>query len=190
MSVRTKQRGVVLAAAAAILFWCLPAQAATYFDFTYVYPTSGSPLYYGSGTFEADFVAGNQYNVTGITGTANGLTILGLSSYAGADQQLYFPTPPGTTVSFSGISFYTSYASWGLGNTGSNFGVTNSVANPNGYCCGWNPINLTVSLQQEGATGTTPLPGTLALFLSGTGLFGLLTSWRKRKQGTLGFASA
>ena len=71
----------------------------------------------GSGQFLTGPL-GSPYQILGITGTANGDTITGLSGYAGADNWLYFPTQP--YVDYSGILLSTaSSGDWGLGWTGS-----------------------------------------------------------------------
>ena len=85
------------------LLGALPAKASTF-----VWSYLGSRVS-GSGTFTGNFVGGNQFNLTGITGTETDLTgtynITGLSPYAAADNQLYFPSAQ--YVTFGGISFTT-----------------------------------------------------------------------------------
>src|SRR4029077_19241308 len=88
---------------AAMAFALSGAANADTWDFLY----SGDGIS-GSGTFSSGSV-GSPYALTGITGTANGLAITGLSSYAGADNLLFYPPGPGPQyTSFGGISFSTS----------------------------------------------------------------------------------
>jgi hypothetical protein len=107
-------------AATALLAAPVAANAGV-FEFSFT-----SSLDSGSGSFD---VSGST--VTGISGVVDGQTITGLSSYAGADQQLSL-TMPNFTV--GGISF--------ADNTGETFnltsfpngadGITNSIVNPSG----------------------------------------------------------
>ncbi|HWY60290.1 MAG TPA: hypothetical protein VNW15_00165 [Rhizomicrobium sp.] len=88
--------------------------SADVFDWSY----SGGAGVSGSGTFTASFVSGVTYQLTGITGTANGQTITGLSSYDGPDQ-LIFPTSPvvidtlGFAFSVAGGNSYNLYEDFG-----------------------------------------------------------------------------
>ena len=71
-----------------------PANATT-FNFNY---SDGVVVHSGSGQFFAtEEGVTNVYDLTGITGVADGAAITGLSLYAGADNKLYFPgsAPPG-----------------------------------------------------------------------------------------------
>ena len=87
-----------IGAIAGALFGASAAEAAV-FDFSY---TGGS--FSASGEFTTGDI-GSPYLVTGITGTADGFAISGLSTYAGANQLLYFPPSGGFYADFSGISF-------------------------------------------------------------------------------------
>ena len=139
---------------------------------TYQVNFSGSS---NSGTLYLD-VTGTT--VTGISGTTNGSAITGLSSYAGADQQWFYPTAP--YVDFSGISWSIAGDAFGLGWTGAVYGLAQQSINPGGTCCGDNPLNLSV-LETGKFVGTTPVPATLPLFVSGGGLLGGLL-WRRKKK--------
>jgi hypothetical protein len=145
------------------------------FDFSYS-GGSGSNAVSGSGEFITGST-GSPYTVTGVAGTANGSTINGVSSYAGADNLLYTSGAP--LVDFSGISFSTSnHDAWGIGWTGSNYGIAELFNNPAGSCCGVNPINFTVH-QVSGAPGPIAGGGLPGLLLAIGGLF---VWWRNRRS--------
>lgn len=130
--------------------------------------TTASPLsYLGSGSL----TVGNNGLVTAATGTINGFNILGVTSYASADNILYDGSV-GALLDFSGLSFLTSGGSFAIGNTGAgSYGITDSVNNANGYCCGVAPVNLNVA--------AVPEPATWAMMLMGFGAIGF-TMRRKR----------
>jgi hypothetical protein len=142
------------------------SQASQLFNFSY----SGDGVS-GSGVLTTSDV-GSPYAVTGITGTANGEAITGLSSYAAADNLIYYPTQP--SVDFSGLSFSTATRDWGIGWTGSAYGIVNSIANPNGDCCGISPIEFNIS------SAGVPEPTTWALMLLGFG--GLGAALRRNRR--------
>ena len=123
---------------------------ATAFSFSYT-----GPGVTGSGQFSSADVT-SPYALTGISGTANGDPITGLSIYAGADNLLYFPTEP--FVDFGGISFSTaSLGDWNIFYDGSAYFILSSVENPGGAPDGLHPIQFSV-------TTFTPEPITLSLF--------------------------
>ena len=161
---------------AVLLFCGLGGSAhALVFDFSYS-GGSGSNAVSGSGEFITGST-GSPYTVTGVTGTANGFTITGKSSYASADNLLYLPGSQ--YVDFSGISFSTSNGdAWGIGWTGSNYGIAEFFKNPAGYCCGVNPIAFTVR-QVSGAPSPIAGGGLPGLLLAITGLF---VWWRNRRR--------
>src|SRR5262245_30743825 len=82
----------------------VPANAVT-FDFSYF--STNTPDLSGSGQFTATPIGGSEYQLTGITGYGgnNNIAITTLSSYAAADNILFYPTQP--FVDFGGISFNT-----------------------------------------------------------------------------------
>lgn len=135
------------------------SQASQFFNFSY-----SGPGVSGSGVLTTSD-AGSPFTVTGITGTANGEAITGLSTYASADNLIFYPTPP--NVDFSGVSFSTASRDWGIGWTGTAYGIVNSIDNPDGACCGISPIDFSLS-QASG----TPEPGAWALMLLGFGAMG------------------
>jgi hypothetical protein len=162
---------------AAVLVSCgfVGSARALVFDFSY---SGGSGINAVSGSGE--FITGNTgspYTVTGVTGLANGIAITGVSSYASADNLLYYPGSH--YVDFSGISFSTSNGDkWGLGWTGSNYGIAEFFKDPNGYCCGVNPLSFTVT-QVSGAPGPIAGGGLPGLLLTIGGLF---VWWRNRRK--------
>jgi hypothetical protein len=144
-----------------------PARAMT-FDFSA--NSIGKPGDLTSGMFTASLSSPGIYTVTGITGTFDGVAITGLSTYANADNELFFPMQP--YVDFQGISFHTA----GLGdiNLFSNAGYfeVKSTVDSVGYYFDGTPISLNVAV--------TPLPSTFPLFVAGLAVLGWL-GWRGRK---------
>jgi hypothetical protein len=173
------------------------------FDFSFSGPSSGpgNPVF-GSGTITTAG-AGPSFSVIGVTGTVTDLDITSnpffitgpISSYAGADNILFFPaattgsnTTPGF-VDFGGISFQTSggpgfdFNLGGYSQTGPMIYVLNAeFLNGPGYpaVAGSTIINLDIT--------ETPLPAALPLFMGGLGLVGLVSRRRKRKEGALATA--
>jgi hypothetical protein len=119
---------------------------------------------------------GAPYTITNISGTANGDSITGLSIYASADNLLYYQGQP--YVDFSGLSFSTgvgpSEIDWGLGWTGSAYGIVNSSTDPGGACCGVSPIQFSVA--------AVPEPSLWATLLLGIGVVGVILRSRRRDQ--------
>src|SRR5580704_6800805 len=120
----------------------------------------------GSGTFITGEV-GSPYMITGITGTADGSAITGLSSYAGADQLLYIGGP--YYADYSGISFATAAAiDYNLTNYPDGFNnITNSVVNPGGVPCCTVSIDMGVAAVPEPATWAMMLLGFAGLGFAG-----------------------
>lgn len=177
--IRTVRSALVGAAVVSCGF--VASAHALVFDFSYS-GGSGSGAVSGSGTFTTGS-KGSPYTVTGITGVANGFAITGLSSYASADQLLY--DPGSSYVDFSGISFSTSnkntlgvYDAWGIGWTGSNYGIAEFFKDPLGLCCGTNPITFTVTPEVRGAPGPIAGGGLPGLVLAAGGLLW----WRNRRK--------
>jgi hypothetical protein len=164
--------GAILAAA--FLAASSPAGATT-FDFSY------SALD-GSFSGEGEFITGSgtsPYLLSNVTGTAVigdvGSIITGMSTFASADNLLYFPSQPYTD--FFGISFAT--VSAGDFNLYFNtvefngYGVIKQSADPTGMSSG-TEVRLEVS--------ATPLPAALPLLASGLGAMALLLWWQRRKN--------
>lgn len=164
----------------------VPGANATTFDWKYVGPT---PFIYGSGTLQATYSGvGDAYDVTAISGVANGQTVLGLSDYDGPDQVVFSPSPPDVALDTLGISF-----SVGSGTTSFNIYEDDGLYTPGApYGCGGvycllgpgdtgagDPF-VTVSFYLT-PVAATPLPATLPLFATGLGAMGLL-GWRRKKK--------
>ncbi|HEV2594857.1 MAG TPA: PEPxxWA-CTERM sorting domain-containing protein [Sphingomicrobium sp.] len=176
-------RKMFLVAAASLCAVSVPALATTVppaapplasaGDYSFNY-TAGAGTYYGSGTL----TVGSSGQITGITGTANGSTILGLSTYAGADNLLYDGTN-GTNawLDFMGLSFAITGNAFGIGNTnGGDYGITDMVSNPGGACCGAHPADLQISI------AAVPEAATWAMMLVGFGGIGF--AMRRQRNGT------
>jgi len=113
--------------------------------------------------------------VTGITGTADGQAITGLSSFASADNQLFATTP---FFDFSGLSFlangvaYNVYGSGGLGY------LFTSTEYPSGSA----PDTAADLLSTNRVTlrSSVPEPATWAMMLMGFGAIGAAVRRRTR----------
>jgi hypothetical protein len=136
----------------------------------------------GSFSGHGDFVTGNTgspYLVIGVTGFAIdgnvSSAITGTSTFASADNRLYFPGTPHTD--FFGISFSTVGA--GAFNLYFNtvefngYGVISQFADATGMSAG-KQVRLNVA--------ATPLPAALPLFGGGFGAIGFLLWWTKRRN--------
>ena len=150
-----------------------PMARADTFDFTF---NGGG--YSASGEFTTT-LTGSPYTVTGVTGTADGYSITGLSSYASADQLLYFPATDGYYADFGGISFANAngvdYNITNYPSGSSNF-INVSTLDLGGYGASAIPVEMSVT--------ATPEPSSL-LFM-GTGLLGLaVVLYRKNKPSNL-----
>ena len=162
-----------------ILLVASPSYATT-FDFSY----SGLDVM-GSGQFVGDLVSGDQYNLTSITGTANGETIVQLEPGTyGADNQLFYPSTPGSLITFAGISFSTvSNTIWNLFqwnvDGGPYFSLTSQTCStggvPDSTSCPYTPISFNVA--------AVPLPAGMPLLGASLALLGFL-GLRKKRSGT------
>lgn len=167
---RTIFRAIVTVATVGIAsFGIASSAAAGVFQFSY---TDGGNTF-GSGTFITGSAA-SPYLITNVTGTETyqGVsdTITGISTYAGADNLLVFPANP-QFVDFSGISFATTGDAFGIGWTGSAYGIAQFSTNPSGACCGVNPIEFTVT--------AVPEPSTWAMMILGFTSLGFMAYRRK-----------
>jgi hypothetical protein len=146
----------------------VPAHAMT-FDFSL--KSIGSPGDIASGTFTGTQTSSGVYLLTGVTGTFDGSAITGLTGYANADNELFYPSQP--FVDFNGISFLT--ASLGAINLFSNSGYfeVKSSVDSVGYYFNGSQINLAVS--------ATPLPPAWTMMLIGLAGFGFVAYRRKAK---------
>jgi hypothetical protein len=160
----------ILVASALVLGTMLSyaAKADTY-SFSY---TDLAHVIFGNGTFTTASTS-SPFAITGIGGTETYLgvteTIGGLSSYAGADNTFYTPPP---FVDFSGVSFFTATNSFGIGWTGSNYGIVDFNSNPGGTCCG---TEITFGI------AAVPEPSTWAMMILGFAGVGFM-AYRRRNQ--------
>ena len=161
------RKGFLGFAAAAALFSAPVTANAALYDFSFT-----STLDYGSGQFD---VTGST--VTGITGTVDGISITGLSSYAAADQQLSFTSP---NFSVGGLSFadsqgvFFNLTSFPDGNDR----ITNSVVDPAGVGTPTPALLETFTLT---AVSAVPEPSTWAMMILGFCGLGFMAYRRKDK---------
>jgi hypothetical protein len=164
-------RTLVLTAALALSSFT--GASAAVFNFSY---HDAANDIFGSGTFTTTD-SGSPYTILGITGVSDYLgtseTILGLSNYASANNLLFIPPP---SVDYSGIAFSTATNQFGIGWTGSNYGIVDFNSNPSGGCCG-TPIDFTV-------TAAVPEPATWAMMILGFCGVGFI-AYRQRRRGTM-----
>ena len=169
-----------IALSAILAFQLSSAQAIT-FDWSY----SGAGIS-GSGTLEAVDVGGGAFLVGAISGTANGLTITGLTTYAFSDEKLFSSSPQ---VDLAGLAFTV------VG--GHVFDIYSMSSTTGSYSCGavgyclmgpgtpgssgigdlTVPITFSASIASvPGPIAGAGLPG--LVFASG----GLLAWWRRRRS--------
>ena len=129
--------------------------------------------YGGSGTLTATFVGGDEYSVTGISGTFDGYTISSLVSpfgYNGNDNELFYPSS--VLLDGGGISFVAGGIDWQIFYYNSEFGYQTIYTFEGGQ----------YQTPDEFSATPTPLPAALPLFATGIGAMGLLGWRRKRKN--------
>jgi hypothetical protein len=128
----------------------------------------------GSGIIHTTDVAGSDggFAALDIGGTRNGETILGLSWYAGADNELFADT---RFVDFAGLSFYTASGDWNLFSNSDHYELWSHV-DAVGYAQNGVPITFN-------SAGPVPEPPSLALFGAGVAMIGLTR--RRRTQSPL-----
>jgi hypothetical protein len=172
---------IVIASIATVLSCVVGGAAgATTFDWSYA-----GTFYDASGTIQATFVSGVEYQVTSLTGTDDfGNMLTGPNAALTADNLLYYGpgvTPP-DQIDIFGIGFVVTGPDAGDAKFYNYLGVTDLLGACGGVC---DPFidagNFSVS--------ETPLPAALPLFAGGLGMVGFLARRGKRKaQGELAAA--
>jgi hypothetical protein len=184
----TSNAALATAVVAGLAFGSLPANALTFgvFEFSYSQTSVPLPGLLGSGSFIAQSLGGGQWQLDTISGSAYNASsspsteaITKLSSYADADNILYYPGVP-QLVDFGGLSFTTAFEDYNIYWNGY-YGILESSNNPVGYP---NGVTIDFSVTEENlfdAPALTPLPGALALFAGGLGLLGFTGLAKRRK---------
>ncbi|GAA3894805.1 hypothetical protein GCM10022276_12410 [Sphingomonas limnosediminicola] len=134
----------------------------------------------GSVFADGTIVTNASGHATSISGLVNGTNVItGLSSYAGADNDLY---GTGAWVTFAGMSFSTqSLGNFNFYNSGLGYyGMLSSVTNPSGY-----PDNFVATAQIT----PVPEPASWAMLLSGFIAAGFGLRRQRRKQAYLAQAA-
>ena len=146
---RSKFKIAALAAAASMA--AASAASAGAYDFNYVTLDGPSGVETASGSFTtSDVEANGGYQILSVNGSANGSQIMGLSTYADADN-IYFDTTP--HFDFGGFSFATQAGP--IYNLFSQAGyyVISSTVDSVGYPQSGSPVtSLTISAAPEPAT--------------------------------------
>jgi hypothetical protein len=140
----------------------LAASAASAKSWDFSFTSSGGDV--ASGMFTTSG-AGPTYTITGITGVIDSSAIIGLSSYAAADQLLFMPGPPNFDV--GGVSFTAlDGISYNLTDfpDGSNR-ITNNVIDPPGVGTPepFQLTSLTITALPESATWLMMVMGIAAI---------------------------
>jgi hypothetical protein len=135
---------------------------------------------YSGGGYSAagEFVTGNSgspYTVTGVFGTADGYAIEGLSTYASADQLLYYPASGGAYADFSGISFMNANGvAYNLSNYPSGNNIAISTLDPGGYGYSQVAVSMSVTPVRGGlSVPITPVPESTTWAMMILGFVGL-----------------
>jgi PEP-CTERM motif len=177
MTKATKLLGILLAV------FCLAAASPAFADtFAWTYAGSGDS---GSGSLSATFMSGNSWQITGISGTFDGLNIgpllpAGTCCLAPAnDNILTFPGNP-AFLDLAGLGLGIGFA---LGSTDVNiYNAANGAIYPGAdfvlQCSALNCGPTTVLTSNSGTFTVTPEPATMGLLASG--LVGLFLAAKKR----------
>jgi hypothetical protein len=155
--------------------------SAAVFDFTI---SSAGNNDSASGQFTATPLGGDNYQVTGVSGTADGSTILGPSNYGGSDQLLYLPGS--STLSLadrSGIAFSTATLSYNIFAQSTGIPVYSFCRSDEQLSCTGTDANDTptdATFTVTAATGT-PEPASWAMMLLGiAGVGGVMRTTRRK----------
>jgi hypothetical protein len=148
----------------------------------------------GSGTLDAVLNSGNQYIVDAIAGTANGLTVTGLTGYSGEDQLIYWPGAP-NQLDFGGVAFLAGGEAFNFyylfGSSGTSTPGTYDCGAV-GYClvgpgisghAGDSDHDPLAQISFEASpVGATPLPSTWSMLLCGFFVIGFMAIRGTRKK--------
>ena len=174
-------RKALFAACAAALVVLAPGAvraAPVTFDWSY----SGGGSNTGSGTLTATNIGGVTYGINSISGTANGQTIVGLDTYDGPDNVIYYPAV--AQVDFNGFSFSVGAKSYNLYEDFGHYPIGDPFHCGSEYCLigpGTVGSGDPVVAVDFSATPVAPVPEPLTLSLLCAGLAGMAAIHRRKK---------
>ena len=135
-------RGLLSAALACAAAFSVAEAHAEIWAFSYSGAYQGV-VYSASGAFTTGNV-GSPYTITGVSGTADGYPITGLSPWAAANQLLYYDGS-GVYADYNGITFAASGADYNLSNYPSGNSLLVSTLDPNITVCCQIGLSMTVT---------------------------------------------
>ena len=150
------------------------ARASVLFYWSY----SDGGLDVGGGTLTTTYLDSDRYQVTAISGIANGHAIVGLTTYAAARNIVYATSAPNLALDTSGLAF-------SIGNESFNLYADNGLFLPtDAYYCGSAYCLVGPGTVGRGdpvvAVSFSLIPEPITLVAYGTGIFGLAAVRRRR----------